>query len=384
LNPRTKTPGMWDRLVGQEAAVGVLQSAVEADAVAHAYLFVGPQGVGRELAALALAASLNCPDGGCGECAICRKVLRRAHPDVYMISSPGAQILVDQVRTIRENAYLSPHEGRVKVFILEDAHRLNPAAANALLKVLEEPPADVVFILITESPEDLLPTVVSRCRRIDFFPLGPTEITRVLTEHHGADAAAAEWAARAGGDLSTALRFVNDDEAPARRSAHLEIPGRLARGTPGEAVRIAAEVAAEAQAAAIALGKRHKDELARHLEAFGDVRATSTARKRVEERQKRELRRIETEAYDSALRDIASFYRDVLLAGAGTTRETLVNVEIAERIERAAGSADPAWLARAIATIETTRQSLARNVQPILALEALFMQLGTPRARAAR
>ena len=162
-------PAMWSRLIGQATAVRILRDAVASGAPGHAYLFVGPQGVGRELAAMALAASLNCPDGGCGVCDVCARVLRRAHPDVYTIAPEGAQILVDQVRTVRENAYLSPYEGRVKVFLFEDAHRLNPAASNALLKVLEEPPGDVVFVLVTESPEDLLPTVVSRCRRVDFF-----------------------------------------------------------------------------------------------------------------------------------------------------------------------------------------------------------------------
>ena len=122
---------MWDRLVGQERAVGLLRDAVASGTIGHAYLFVGPQGVGRELAALALAASLNCPDGGCGDCAVCQKVLRRAHADVTMVAPEGAQILVDQVREVRQIAHRSPFEGTTKVVLFEDAHRLNPAAANA-------------------------------------------------------------------------------------------------------------------------------------------------------------------------------------------------------------------------------------------------------------
>ena len=382
MSPKNSEPAMWSRLVGQEPAVRILREAVQSGAPGHAYLFVGPQGVGRELAALALAASLNCPNGGCGTCDVCARVLRRSHPDVYTIAPEGAQILVDQVRVVRENAYLSPYEGAVKVFIFEDAHRLNPAASNALLKVLEEPPADVVFVLVTESPDDLLPTVVSRCRRIDFFPLGPAEIERVLVEQHGSDPTLASWAARTGGDLSTALRFVKDPAAPDRRRAHLDIPGRLVRSGPSEAVRIAAELAEEASQAVAALAKGQKEELARHLDAFGDARATSAARKRMEDRHKRESRRIETEVFDSALRDVASFYRDVLLAGAGAPDNTLINVEMAERLRRAAAVADPAWLVRAIERIEEVRQSLGRNVVALLALEAIFMELGTPRARA--
>lgn len=372
---------MWSRLIGQEQAVRLLKDAVVSGSVGHAYLFVGPQGVGRELAALALAASLNCEQQGCGECGVCTRVLRRAHPDVTVVSSEGAQILVEQIREVRAMAYRSPMEGRVRVFLIEDAHRLNPAAANALLKVLEEPPSDVVFALVTESPEDLLETIVSRCRRVDFFPLGPADIARVLTEQHGTDEQTAAWAARTGGDLSTALRFVKDDEAPGRRAAHLEIPRRLVRGGPAEAVRVAAEVAQEAKAAATALAKRQKEELAQFVEASGEGRGTGAARKRIEDRHKREVRRRETEAYDSALRDVASFYRDALLAGAGVTEE-LINAEIADRLAKTAEAVDPAWFVWALQQVEQVRRALTRNVQPQLALEALFMELGTPRVRA--
>jgi DNA polymerase-3 subunit delta' len=284
---------------------------------------------------------------------------------------------------VREVAYRSPLEARVKVFMIEDAHRLNPAAANALLKVLEEPPGDVVFVLVTASPEDMIPTLVSRCRRVDFFPLGPSEITRVLVEQHGADPELAAWAARTGGDLSTALRFVKDPDAPARRAGHVELPGRLVRGSIGEAVRATAELAAEADAAAKALAKKQKEELSRHLESFGDARGTAAARKQVEDRHKREQRRIKTEVFDSALRDVVSFYRDVLLSGAGAPEDTLINAELGDRLARAAAAADPAWLVWAIDRVERVRRSFEFNVDSTLAVEALFMDLATPRARTA-
>jgi DNA polymerase-3 subunit delta' len=377
------TPTMWSRLVGQEQAVRALRDAVASGGVSHAYLFVGPQGVGRELAALALAASLNCANGGCGTCDVCARVLRRTHPDVMTIAPEGAQILVSQVRRVREIAYRSPLEARTKVFLIEDAHRLNPAAGNALLKVLEEPPGDVVFVLVTASPEDMLPTIVSRTRRIDFYPLGPSAIERVLVEQHRADPELAAWAARAGGDLSTALRFVKDPDAPARRAGHIELPGRLVRGSIADAVRATAELAAEADAAAAALAKKQKEEMTRHLESFGDARGTAAPRKQLEDRHKREQRRIKTEVFDSALRDIASFYRDVLLAGAGASADVLVNAEIEDRLRRAAEVADPAWLTWAVARTEAVRRALERNVDATLAVEALFMELATPRARAA-
>ncbi len=383
MTPRTKTPDMWARLVGQDQAVAALRESASAGTAAHAYLFVGPHGVGRVLAALALAASLNCERGGCGTCEVCAKVLRRAHPDVRITEAEGAQILVEQVRAIRQAAYRSPVEGRAKVFVLEDAHKLNPAAANALLKVLEEPPASVVFVLITEAPDDLLPTVVSRCRRIDFHPLGPAAIERVLVEQHGTDPERAAWAARAGSDVARALRLAKDDDAPARRARHLEIPGRLVRGGLDEAIRIAAEVTAAAAAAASQLATVHREERAHADEAMGEGRGTGGTRKRIEDRQKRELRRRETEVFDSALRDVASFYRDVLLIGAGAPETVLINPELSDRLRRAAQVADPAWLARSLDRIESVRRAVGRTAQPTLALEALLMELATPRARSA-
>lgn len=374
-------PRMWSRLVGQEAAVHALRDAVVTDSVGHSYLFLGPQGVGRELAAIALAASLNCAENGCGSCDVCTRTLRRAHPDVTTIAPEGAQILVEQVREVRMMAHRSPMEGPHKVFIIEDAHRLNAAASNALLKVLEEPPGDVVVILVAESTDDLLETIVSRCRRIDFFPLGPLSIEKVLVEHHNAEPGLSAWAARTGGDLSTALRFVKDPEAPARREAHIEIPRRLVRGGPAEAVRIAAEIAAEAKQAAANLAARQKEELAVALEASGEGRGSSAIKRRLEDRHKREVRRRETEVFDSALRDVVSFYRDALLTGAGAPRDLLINVEIEERLTMTAAAVDPAWFVTAIDQIEQTRRALTRNVQPTLALEALFMELGVPRVR---
>lgn len=376
-----KAPHMWNRLVGQETVVRALRDSIERDTVGHAYLFAGPQGVGRMLAALALAASVNCPGGGCGECDICARVLRRTHPDVHLVMPEGAQILVGQIRTVREEAFRSPMEGRTKVFVIEDAERMNPAASNALLKVLEEPPDGVLFVLMTDAPDDLPPTILSRCRRLDFAPLGPSVVRSVLTEHHGVEPALADWAGRVSGNLARALRLAHDPDAPAQRAAHLELPGRLARGGPAEAVRAAAEVKAEGEAALERLRERQAAEAAEHAAAYGEGRGSGAQRKRLEDRHKRELRRRELDVYDEVLGDLASFYRDLLVAASGAPEEQLVNREIAARIARAAPRADRRWLVSALGRIEAARRALVHNASPPLTLEALFMELGTPRLR---
>lgn len=377
---RREPPGMWERLVGQEAAVAALREALSSHSPGHAWLFVGPEGVGRRPAALAFAAALNCDRAsvGCGECLECRKVLRGAHPDVHYVAPEGQQILVDQIRGSSTDRGVIPEasrsslEGRTKVFVIEDAAQLNPHAANALLKVLEEPPAGVVFLLVTADPDGLPETVVSRCRRIDFVPLGPDAIRTVLVEHHGLDPERAAWAARLGGNLARALRLAFDPDAAARRAAHAALPSVLAAGDLPEAIRAADEIRREAELAGDALREQHARELEELAELMGEGRGTGAGRKRVLDRQKREAKRAELDAYLYALDDLASAYRDRLIGAVGADEELVTDPD-AHPPRR---PVEPAAVLRAIEAVERARLAIERNAQPRLALEALFAQLG--------
>ncbi|HEX9695871.1 MAG TPA: DNA polymerase III subunit delta' [Actinomycetota bacterium] len=371
----TKAPAMWARLVGQDAVVHALRDAAAAGKVGHALLFAGPEGVGRRLAALALAASLNCPQGGCGECAICAKVLRGAHPDVHLIVPEGQFILIGQIkgdgtnRGVIGEAYRSAIEGKTKVFVIEDAERMNLSAANALLKVLEEPPAGVVFVLMTGRPEDLPETIVSRCRRLDFSLLPETAIRRVLEDHHGIDPAKAAWAARIGGNLARALRLAHDPDAPDRYASHRAIPARLSDKGLSEAIRIADELRAEAEHVTARLRARQAEQVAEAAEAEGESprgrgsRGSAAIRKRMETRHKREVRRAELDAIQAALDDIGSWYRDALVRTAGGDRTTMT----------------PAGMLGALDRIEWSRRALERNAAAGLVLEALLSGLATSR-----
>jgi len=373
-------PGMWERLVGQEVAVAALQDALVSGSPGHAWLFNGPEGVGRRPAAMAFAAALNCERSqtGCGECVACRKILRGAHPDVHLIVPEGQQILVDQIRGsanergVIPEASRSPLEGRTKVFVIEDAAQLNPHAANALLKILEEPPDDVAFLLVTADAEMLPETVVSRCRRIDFVPLGPQAIRTVLTEHHGLDGDRAEWAARLGGNLARALRLAFDPDAAARRAAHAALPWVLAGAEPPEAIRAAEEIRREAEAAARSLQEQHEREIEELAEIMGEGRGTAAGRKRVLDRQKREGRRAELDAYLFALDDLAASYRDLLIGSVAPDDPALVIDPDAHPSRR---PADPAAVLRAITSVERARLAIERNAQPKIAIEALFLEL---------
>jgi DNA polymerase-3 subunit delta' len=370
---------MWERLVGQEVGVAALREALASRSPGHAWLFAGPEGVGRRPAAFAFAAALNCDvdPSGCGACSSCQKVLRGAHPDVHLIVPEGQQILVDQIRGsatergVIPEASRSPLEGRTKVFVIEDAAQLNPHAANALLKVLEEPPDDVTFLLVTADPDSLPETVISRCRRIDFVPLGPQAIRAVLVDHHGLPQDRAEWAARLGGNLARALRLAYDPDAAARRAAHAALPAVLAAGEPPEAIRAAEDIRREAEAAGAALRDDHERELEELADIMGEGRGTGATRKRVQDRQKREAKRAELDAYLFALDDLASAYRDKLVASVAGDDSLVIDPD-ANALRR---PSDPAATLRAIEAIERTRLAIERNAQPKIQIEALFLEL---------
>jgi len=167
---------------GQDRAIARVRAAIAAGRVHHAYLFTGPAGSGKQATAMALSAALNCrvaPGEGCAECDSCAKIAQGIHPDVVTLEREGAAQIVP-IESIRQNVIarvgLAPHEAQVRVFFLGEASALQPAAANSLLKTLEEPPARTMFILATVAPDQLLPTIRSRCQRIAFAPLGADEL----------------------------------------------------------------------------------------------------------------------------------------------------------------------------------------------------------------
>jgi DNA polymerase III subunit delta' len=170
---------------GQDRAVAILRRALGADRVAHAYLFAGPAGCGKHTTALALASALSCqaaPAEGCGTCSSCERIAAGNHPDVQTLEREGAARIIP-IEAIRARVLAQlghpPHEGRARVYLIEEAGALQSAAANALLKTLEEPPARTHFVLCTTAPDQLLPTIRSRCQRVSFSAL-PAELRAEL------------------------------------------------------------------------------------------------------------------------------------------------------------------------------------------------------------
>jgi DNA polymerase-3 subunit delta' len=200
-------------VVGHAPTCGRLASAARRNRLPHAYLFAGPDGIGKFAVARALATYLACDaadDDACGTCSGCLGANREAHPDLVVVrrQDGAAEIKIDQVRELQRRLRLHPVRARHKVAIFDEAHRLNLAAQNALLKTLEEPPGATLLILVASNVGSLLPTVLSRCQRVNFFPLPDDAVERLLVERHEvAPDQARDLASFAGGSVGEALIF---------------------------------------------------------------------------------------------------------------------------------------------------------------------------------
>lgn len=222
--PQARRDG-FDALVGQEAAVEALRRAIASGRLPHALLLYGPEGVGKATCAGVLARALNCAASGyvdaCGRCVSCRKVARGLHPDVMWIAPAGAggMIKVGQVDDVIAAVAFRPYEGRRRVVVIDEAHRLNPASQNRLLKTLEEPPPSSMIVLVTPAPQSLLATVRSRCQALRFRPL-PLQALRRRLEREGLPAEEARLrAALCSGSLGRAIDFDLAEYLDRRQSA---------------------------------------------------------------------------------------------------------------------------------------------------------------------
>ena len=372
-------PSIWDQVVGHADSVAVLREAVDSGRVVHAWLLAGPPGVGKLHVARVFAAALNCPNGGDGSCDVCRRVLRGIHPDVHLIVPEGDNLLVEDVRAVREDASLSRHEGRVAVFVLDEADRLTDAAANALLKMLEEPPDAVVFVLVARSADALVGTIPSRARTLAFGSLPVATMAEALARELGIAPEQAAWAAAAShGRLARARSLIVDEAARLRRAATLDLAEQLAGGSASTALSAAATVLGLADEVMAACRQRQASELAEFEETYGKGRGSATMRRRMETRHRRELRRVRFDAIRDALADLLGLYRDMALLAAGGQVEAsgLTHPDRAATTARLAGARPGAAAAiRAAAALEEADRRLAIGASPQLTLEAAFLSL---------
>jgi DNA polymerase-3 subunit delta' len=369
---------VWDKLHGSRVVQGLADQMASGE-IAHAWLLLGPSGSGKTSAALAMAASLNCPVEpgiGCGTCSTCARIIRRRHPDVHHVVAEGAIIPVDLIReVVIPEAARSPFEGRYKVFIIEDADRMNPPAQNALLKTLEEPQPDTVFILLSGNEDEVLETIRSRCRTVRLEPVPEARIIEILEEDGASEETSLLAARLSDGDFERARTLAEDPVALERRRLWLGVPERLL--SPVDAQDAAAEILAEAKVAVKEREKSQKDELAELADTLGQGRGTAGARTALTKRHKRELRRLEEDVLGEALSSIASFYKDVIVVRSGGA-EAVTNIDLLPTLESWAATDTPtgAFLRAAERCIDV-RASFISNANASLAIEAALLEVST-------
>jgi DNA polymerase III subunit delta' len=366
----------WDALRGTRVVDG-LERQIAAGEVAHSWMLLGPPGSGKGVVADAMAAAINCPidpRAGCGVCSSCERILRRRHPDVHHIAPEGSVIPVDVIReAVLPEAARSPFEGSTKVFVIEDADLMNEPAQNALLKTLEEPQPDTVFILTSEHEEELLETIRSRCRAVRLEALPESRLVEIL-EGEGSTAEAALVAARmAEGDIARARPLALDPAVVARRSGWDSIPARLR--SAADALDAAAEIIDVARVAGRERGRTQRSEIEELAEAMGGGRGTAAARNALATRHRREIRRVEEEVLAEALGALGAFYRDVVAFRAGA-REFVTNLDKIASVESwAASSLSDAGLLAAAERCAGARAALMQNANVALTLEAALVDL---------
>jgi DNA polymerase-3 subunit delta' len=227
----------WDQVLGQAYAVRVLSAALEAGRPASAYLFFGPSGCGKKTAAKALGQALFCtlePGLGCGDCGACKRVAGNRHPDYIAIAPQGSSFKVEQVRELLKEASLRPYEAPRRLLVLDKVELMSAEAANALLKVLEEPNASLVFVLVTTSRAKILPTIASRCQALRFGPLPERVLAGLLKSHKGLDEAAARsLAGLSGGSIRVAERLSGETGRELREMAESFLEAAATRSSLG-------------------------------------------------------------------------------------------------------------------------------------------------------
>jgi DNA polymerase III subunit delta' len=332
-------------IVGHSRLLSLLARVIARDSMPPAVLLAGPPGVGKRLTAVAIAQATNClqpqsPKGferdACGECASCRRIARGIHPDVLVVE-PGEMgtIKIEQLRDVIDRSQYRPFEGRRRVVIIDEADAAGDDAQSALLKTLEEPPSASAFILVSSMPDALLPTVLSRCPRLRFSPLTPTEVARALVQDHGySDQEARIAAAESDGSIGRALESQSEDLIEARDAARRILEETARNSDPVRRVNLAR---------ALAEGKGSP----------------------AEERNRLAVR----------LRSLGSLLRDVGIIATRADRAMLANTDLEKLLENLASTFDAQRSMRAYAAVDRALAALDRNASPKIVADWLLLEL---------
>ena len=363
-------PAALDALADQPRVRDFLARALADDCLSHAYLFAGAPGSGKHEAAEALAKCVVCPSGGDGTCDECRRVAHRTHPDVHWLE-PGSATgyLVAQVRELIEDASLTPVRATCKLYVLERAELLRGAAANALLKTLEEPPAGVMFVLCARTTAAMLPTIVSRCQQVPFRATSARSGVAAVRGAVPATETEARIALSVAGTPARAAEFLQSTSRRRVRRLVVSALDALARDDAWDVLLAAREIVSAVAVPLKDVQKAQEDAL-KETQDF----LTSAALKQVADANKRELTARERSGMMEALAAAESLLRDVLVRSEGVD-EDIVNDDAAATVDRIAAASDTPAVLRALDAVARAADDLSHNVSPQLTLEVMLLRI---------
>ncbi len=318
----------FDQILGHEHQKEILRRALANGRIAHAYLFSGPDGIGKRLMAMALARAIVCLEQrGCGHCRACRKIDHQNHPDLHILEPDGNSIKIEQIRTLQRDLNFKPLESPCKICMIEQADAMTVGAANALLKTLEEPRGDTLLILLSAQPNRLLETIRSRCQSLPFTRHPNSRIQAELEKQLDIESAESHvLAALSEGSFKKAFGKDRDLYLERRRELLKTLTG-LSPGSILPILDFAEQLAAD------------KTTLPDILEIF------------------------------------QAFYRDVLMTMHGRSDEYLVNLDLKEKIRKVSGRENIATILDKLEALIEVHRQLDRNVNRQLAMEVLLLKL---------
>jgi DNA polymerase-3 subunit delta' len=321
----------FSEIYGHNRQITILKQAIQNNRLAGSYLFAGMSGIGKKLVAISLAKALNCEGRSlnfCNNCPSCKKINHGNHPEVIVIIPQNNLITIDIIRKIKQQLKFKSIFARIRVFIIDDCHKMNNQAANALLKTLEETPKKTLFILITSNPHKLLPTIVSRCQRITFSPLNSKKIEKLVKEKEKIDFEGKDISILSSMALGSLGRFelLYETFWEIRQDIIKRMTG-LSKGLPGKALDIAFE-----------LGK-DKEELLNLLEI------------------------------------ITIWYRDILIYKYFKNTEKLINKDMVEEIKIAAEKNSSYSIFNQIEEVKKAQLAILNNANTQLTIEMMLLNI---------
>jgi len=323
----------FSEIQGQDKALRILQKDLEKGNLYGAYLFVGPAGVGKKLAAINFAKALNCKESkidGCNRCSSCIRINKMSHPNLRILSPKEESFKIEQIRQLKSNVGYKIFEGKKKVWIMDEAEKLTPEAANSLLKILEEPPPDHIIILITHAPHLLPSTIISRCRVVNFLPLKNKDICKLLQKRGDTPPHLIPLVSQlAQGSISEALKLIKEKDIFEERERILKLIQK-GKKAPQEIFE---------------LSKRWHTKQSSHLETL--------------------------------LNMILFFLRDLLLLKLNISFP-LINQDKIDKLRKLKEDYTFSQLYRGIEAIEQAKMYLNANVSPQLVLEEVWLKIFYP------